>query len=194
MMRTACYATFAILFTFFSLKTNGQADSVRLTIHVADGEYWWVGIINHGAMMPLKQGYQADLHANLYGNQAQPLLLSNRGNLVWSDDAFSIIFQDSDIVLTKAKGEFVSTKAGNSLKEAYRYASAHFFPPTHDIPDTLLFTSPQYNTWIELLYDQNQNDVLKYAKAIIDNGFPPGVIMIDDNWQEDYGTWKFHPG
>src|SRR5690606_26097909 len=49
----------------------------------------------------------------------------------------------------------------------------------------------QYNTWIELLYDQNQEDILKYARSIIDNGFPPGVIMIDDNWQQAYGTWEF---
>ena len=91
-------------------------------------------------------------------------------------------------------GTFISTKSGNTLREAYRYASANFFPPAGTAPDTSLFFNPQYNTWIELLYDQNQNDVLKYARAIIDNGFPPGVIMIDDNWQLDYGTWKFHPG
>jgi len=36
--------------------------------------------------------------------------------------------------------------------------------------------------------------VLKYAHAIIDNGFEPGVLMIDDTWQEDYGLWNFHPG
>jgi alpha-glucosidase len=37
-------------------------------------------------------------------------------------------------------------------------------------------------------------DVLKYAHGIIENNFPVGVIMIDDNWQEDYGKWQFHPG
>ncbi len=52
---------------------------------------------------------------------------------------------------------------------------------------------PQYNTWIELMYDQNEKDILKYAQDIINNGYPPGVLMIDDNWQEDYGTWKFSP-
>src|SRR5690606_11952601 len=70
-------------------------------------------------------------------------------------------------------------------------ASQQFFPPTGTLPDEALFIQPQYNTWIELLYDQNQEDILKYAKAIIDNGFPPGVIMIDDNWQQAYGVWEF---
>ena len=36
-----------------------------------------------------------------------------------------------------------------------------------------MFATPQYNTWIELMYDQNQRDVLKYAHAIVDNGCRP---------------------
>ena len=60
------------------------------------------------------------------------------------------------------------------------------------MPPELFFAVPQYNTWIELTYNQNQEDILKYAHAIIDNGMPPGIIMIDDNWQEDYGKWNFH--
>jgi alpha-glucosidase (family GH31 glycosyl hydrolase) len=54
-----------------------------------------------------------------------------------------------------------------------------------------MFLAPQYNTWIELTYNQNEADILKYAKGIRDHGFPPGVLMIDDNWQEDYGVWDF---
>jgi alpha-glucosidase len=71
------------------------------------------------------------------------------------------------------------------------YASRKFFPPSGKTPDPLLFTSPQYNTWIELQYNQNEKDILKYAGDILKNGFPAGVIMIDDNWQDRYGTWNF---
>ena len=28
-------------------------------------------------------------------------------------------------------------------------------------------------------------------KILYANGFPSGVIMIDDNWQDRYGTWRF---
>jgi arylsulfatase A-like enzyme len=58
----------------------------------------------------------------------------------------------------------------------------------------MLFVKPQYNTWIELIYDQREDRIRKYADDILDNGFPEGVLMIDDNWQEDYGVWEFHPG
>ena len=73
----------------------------------------------------------------------------------------------------------------------YDFAVKNFFPPDGNIPDEMLFTNPQYNTWIELMYDQNQADILKYADGIIGNNFPAGVIMIDDNWQENYGKWKY---
>ena len=84
-------------------------------------------------------------------------------------------------------------KAGENLREAYQFVSRKYFPPNGKIPEELLFTHPQYNTWIELMYDQNETDILKYAQDIIDNGYPPGVLMIDDNWQEDYGAWEFSP-
>ena len=199
MRRVPFYTGFFIVTICLLFVTNPQSnaqttDSARISIPVTTGEFWWLGIINHGNLMPLTQGYRADLHANLYGNQAQPLLLSSRGRIVWSSTPFSIRYDSNAIILVKDSGNFISTKSGNTLRDAYRYASANFFPPAGSAPDSALFSNPQYNTWIELLYDQNQTDVLKYARAIIDNGFPPGVIMIDDNWQLDYGTWKFHPG
>ena len=50
---------------------------------------------------------------------------------------------------------------------------------------------PQYNTWIELMYDQNQRDIMRYARKAVENGFPQGIFMIDDNWQNDYGNFDF---
>jgi len=45
-----------------------------------------------------------------------------------------------------------------------------------------------------LMYNQNQEDILKYAHAIANNGFPTGaVLMVDDNWQKYYGNYDFKP-
>jgi alpha-glucosidase (family GH31 glycosyl hydrolase) len=184
-----------LVLLLFDTTVFGQTgDSIYYRVNVAEKEYWWLGIINQGHIMPIEDGYQADLNNNLYGNQAQPLLLSSKGNVIWSEEPFIIKRTGREILLKKTSGKFTTAAAGKTLKEAYLYASKSFFPPSGKAPHPFLFSRPQYNTWIELLYNQNQQDVLKYAKGIIDNGFPPGVIMIDDNWQEDYGTWKFHPG
>jgi alpha-glucosidase len=166
----------------------GQNDS--LSINVEKNTYWWAGVINHGNKMPLTAPYQANFNSN-YGNQVQPLLLSSAGEVIWSDYPYQIDFSPGKL---KLKGSVQYYKASGTLRDAYHYASRTYFPPSGKMPDSLLFTHPQYNTWIELMYDQNQKDVLAYAENIIANGFPPGVLMIDDNWQEDYGKWNFHPG
>lgn len=169
-------------------------ESGRLALPANADTAWWAGIVNHGHLMPLAPGYEADLTGNLYGNQAQPLLLSNHGHVIWSDEPLQIQFAGDSLRVTAPGAHLAFDRPGRNLREAYLAASRRYFPPTGDLPDPLLFTAPQYNTWIELMYDQNQVDILAYARAVVDNGYPPGVLMIDDNWQEDYGKWDFHPG
>jgi alpha-glucosidase len=41
------------------------------------------------------------------------------------------------------------------------------------------------------MYNPNQKDVLKYANQVIKNGWPAGVLMIDDNWTNFYGQFDF---
>ena len=62
------------------------------------------------------------------------------------------------------------------------------------MPDKRLFSAPQYNTWIEMTYYHSQERVLAYARGIIESGLPPGVLMIDESWQESFGQWEFHSG
>ena len=155
---------------------------------------WWSGVINQGHIMPLQDGYSADFTMSNYGNQVQPMLISNHGHLIWSEEPFEISLNNNTLKVTSKTPSLELTKPGSNLKEAFQYAVKNYFPPQGQMPDELLFSAPQYNTWIELMYDQNQKDIMKYAHQIIDNGFPPGVLMIDDNWQENYGKWDFHPG
>jgi alpha-glucosidase (family GH31 glycosyl hydrolase) len=177
-----------------ALVTSNAQSLVTKHVPVGAQESWYVGVITQGSLQPIVDGYSVDLHDNCYGNQAQPLLLSDKGNVVWSEEPFALKRTGSTLTLTKKTGSFHVASGGSTLRDAYVYASTHFFSPSGKAPHRELFSNPQYNTWIELLYNQNQADVLAYAKSILDNGFPPGVIMIDDNWQEDYGTWKFREG
>jgi alpha-glucosidase len=181
----------ALLLFAFGAPAAAQQDT--LAIPIAPGAHWWAGVIAQGDVMPLRDGFDADLIARNYGNQIQPLLLSDQGDVVWSDQPFHIRVDSGSLQLV-GPGPFERTRAGTSLRDAYRSASRSHFAPSGKMPAPLLFEAPQYNTWIELMYDQNQADVLKYARAVVANGFPPGVLMIDDNWQLDYGRWRFHPG
>lgn len=161
---------------------------------LAAEEKWWAGIVSQGQLMPIEGTYHANLIGDTYGNQVQPLLLSDRGNIVWSEEPFAFTVEGGKVTIGQSQGEVLRIEAGKNLRDAYAYASKRFFPSQAILPDESFFAAPQYNTWIELMYDQNQQDVLRFAEQIIARGFAPGVLMIDDNWQEDYGKWEFHAG
>ena len=171
-----------------------QPQSAEITIALSPGEKIWSGFVREGDKLPCTNGYRCDLYGNNRGNQVQPLLLGSQGLWVWSEEPYAFEVAADKIIITNARGEVKHGRAGASLAGARKYVSEKFFPASGRMPDELLFSRPQYNTWIELTYNQNQADVLKYARGILDNGFPPGVLMIDDTWQEDYGLWNFHPG
>jgi alpha-glucosidase (family GH31 glycosyl hydrolase) len=173
------------------LVTPAAADSLKL--EMLPGEYWWGGLSAVGHQTPYDSTSVADydLFGDNKGNQAQPLLLSSKGRYVWSEQPIHYRFNKGIIEVSTWTGEILSGREGTNLHEVYQFVSSRFFPSNGKIPDELLFTHPQYNTWIELMYDQNEKDILEYARAIIANGYPPGVLMIDDNWQEDYGTFEF---
>ena len=185
---------FTFLLSAFLLQANISMAQQRFTVKTNLQNYWWAGIIDNGYLMPLQTNYKAETANNNYNNQVQPLLLSSNGEVIWCDEPLAIQYYSDSIIVQSNTANITYIKAGVNLKQAYQFASKKYFPPSGKMPDELLFTNPQYNTWIELMYDQNQKDILSYANAIIQNGMPPGVIMIDDNWQEDYGKLNFHPG
>jgi alpha-glucosidase len=172
---------------------QGVADTQ--VIPLLEGESVWGGCVTDGRAMPFgKVTFERDLYGKTGSNQAQPLLISDRGRCIWCEEPFKFSFDRKNLKLESEAGKFETGKQGDSLREVYRYVSRTFFPSTGEQPDELLFVKPQYNTWIELIYDQREEWIRKYASDILANGFPAGVLMIDDNWQEDYGVWEFHPG
>jgi alpha-glucosidase len=179
-------------YLLLAIAVCGQNKTIEIPLE--KGEKVWSGIVNEGCNMPVVFGKTYELYGDNFGNQVQPLLLTNKGQYVWSEEPFKFVLFDNKIIISNIVGKIESGKSGKSLLEAREYVSSNFFPASGKAPDKLLFAAPQYNTWIELMYNQNQVDILKYAQNIISNGFPPGVLMIDDTWQEAYGVWNFHPG
>ncbi|KJF45730.1 glycoside hydrolase family 31 protein [Draconibacterium sediminis] len=181
-----------LLFTGSCLFAQ-KADTLNLSL--LEGEYWWGGLSSQGNKMPYDANSKVshDFWGDNAGNQAQPLLLSSKGRYIWSENPIKYTFESGKLTVTTRDGKIQSGVAGTNLHDAFSFCVKNFFPPIGVIPDELLFTKPQFNTWIELQYDQNEEDILKYAQSIIDNGYAPGVLMLDDTWQENYGVWDFSP-
>lgn len=157
-----------------------------------NNEKWWGGMVGRAAQMPYKTNTaEQNLQTENANNQNVPLLLSSQGRYIWSEHPFSFHLQN-DTIIIQSKYETISPiKAGNTLKEAHLVAAKKHFPATGTIPEEIFFTKPQYNTWIELMYNQNQEDILNYAHNILKHNFPTGIFMVDDNWQRYYGNFDF---
>jgi alpha-glucosidase (family GH31 glycosyl hydrolase) len=156
-------------------------------------EYWYGGFVKDGTKMPLSEASNVtvDTTINRTPNQAMPLFVSTKGRYIWKKEGFKLSFKDGEIEIDDDC--FVSEAVG-TLKKGYLKAMAEEFPFKKGTPSPELFKNPIYNTWIELTFNQNQEDITKYAEGILSNGMPAGVLMIDDGWSEYYGNWTFHSG
>lgn len=156
------------------------------------GEKWWGGLVAAGNQMPFSADPQVyNLNKENRNNQIVPLMVSSKGRYIWSEHPFRFQISDDHITVWSAFDQITPQVGGKTLRDAYQAAASHHFPYEEKVPEELFFSQPQYNTWIELMYNQNQKDVLKYAHNVLENGFPTGIFMVDDNWQRYYGNFDF---
>ena len=171
----------------------GAVGAGTLSVEIEDGERWWGGLNARGLDMPYGRASVAseDLSREHRCNVAAPLLLSSHGRYVWSDAPFAYTITGGVMTVSCRTATPVCGRPANDLRGAFLHCARTFFPPSGQTPPDAFFATPQWNTWIELTYDQNERDILAYAEAIVAHGFKPGVLMIDDTWQSGYGTWTF---
>ena len=177
--------------------TSEPAPSLHLDLH--PDEHWWGGAVADGQAMPFgAHAHRRDLATNAGGldrpgdgaNQSAPVLVSSAGRYLWSEHPFTFAFDGAgglDLIGT----DIVQGTSGDSLAAAHRAVASRYFPASGSFPAEQMFTAPQYNTWMEMPYRPTQAAVLAYARGILDAGFPPGLLMIDDRWSRDYGAWQF---
>ena len=134
-----------------------------------------------------------DLNVDNRANQAAPVLISNMGRYVWSNQPFAFELKDGSVIIYSDVEKIEAVVAGKTLRDAYLGSMKVNFPATGKTPDLMMFKAPQYNMWIELNYNQNQQKVLKYASDVIKNGFPTGVFMVDEGWTKYFGNFEFDP-
>ena len=165
-------------------------------VEIKKNEYFWGGEVNSAPDMPICRDskYSKDFRYNAH-NQMMPMFLSNMGRYVWSERSFRV-WVENGFLCFEGDAEFELYEGGKTLKDAYIAVMEKHFPfeETRKNGKKLpreFFKTAQFNTWIEHTYNPTQKGVLEYAHAIIDNGFDPGILMIDEGWHTRYGQWTF---
>lgn len=161
----------------------------KLYIKIMQNEVWWGGSSGSAVAQPYDVYSSLTVDVACEGNQSAPLFLSSKGRYLWGDSPFVVTFGNGLMTIEGDGVELV--QAGNCLKDAYLAAMKKHFPfEQKDLPESF-FTTAQYNTWMEFTYNPTQKSVLEYAHAIVDNGYQPGILIIDEGWSIHYGTWEF---
>lgn len=160
-------------------------------IPLMENEVWYGGAVGYGSRMPYKVSDGAmDLAVPTVGEHAVPLLLSSRGRYIRSDKPLRFEIRDNSIVVRSNYGIMEPVIAGRTLRDAYLAACSKHFPPQGRVPHRSIFTMPVYDVG-KCPAGHTQNDILGYAESIVKAGLPPGIIVIDDRWQDRYGSLTF---
>ncbi|NJP39753.1 glycoside hydrolase [Oscillospiraceae bacterium HV4-5-C5C] len=172
---------------------NGQQ---LFSVTLEPDEYWYGLAVAQGLRFPLHSGseYAFSVDPNLTNNQAAGWLLSSAGRYICCPTGFDLKVKDGCLTVSSRKTAICAGQGQPSLRGAFLAARERAFNPDGKLPPPLFFSRPQYNSWIELMYNQNQTAILAYADQIITHQYPAGMLMIDDGWAEDYGNWQFHSG
>ena len=171
----------------------------KIVFKMLKSELWWGGSSswvkveregNLANVQPYDETSEESFDSIIDGfNQSAPLFLSSCGRYVWSNSPLKATFKKG---IVEIEGENVRlVEAGTCLRDAYLTAMKEHFPfEKKDLPEKF-FTTAQYNTWMEFTYNPTQKSVLEYAHAIVNNGYEPGIFVIDEGWSIHYGTWEF---
>lgn len=163
---------------------------MNLKVTMLDGELWYGGSVAESLHNPFTKDSLYDYDMSLGDNQTMPLFISNLGRYIWCEKPMIVHMENGEISLV-ADDEILLVSAGKTLKDAYMCAKNAHFPFSGKIPPLKFFESAQYNSWMELDYHQSQEEILKYAHGIVDNGYEAGVLMIDEGWHTRYGLWEW---
>lgn len=181
-----------LLLTLTLSATLNTANAQKTTeIPNLVGEKWWGAMTALGPQTPFTSTNIVPLSSRSYNNQNVPLLVSNYGRYIAATVPFDFKITAENVQIFAQTDTIKVRRSGKTLRTGHYAAMQTFFKPSGTIPPAEFFAKPQYNTWIELNFNQNQKDILAYAKGIIESGLPAGILMIDDTWQRYFGSYDF---
>lgn len=188
---------------YFKLRLTTDDDvpneQIGLILQLESLGHWYGGNVTSAHIWPLETGSSFFDPFYATSNQTSPIWLTSSGVGLFVDTygemGFEINRDNSGLFalyLNRQSDIQINIVAEENIVEAYhKVIQLVGIPQT--VPPRKFFTHPIYNTWIEFFTEVHQHGVIEYARTIIEKGFPPGILMIDDGWATAYGDFEFDP-
>lgn len=186
-----------------------------MKIKFLDNEVWYPAVSEYGIDMPYDNKFlgRVDFLNNPTSNQMSPILLSNKGRILYHSSGFVAWFLEGDIEIDRDihlvetyikeelnrsifttdcedKAELKDGLRGN-LKTAFKYLSDEVFKKDDKFTSEEFIKLPIYNTWMYMPYELSEKIVCSYVDSILEDKLEKGIIIIDDKWNKTYGDWVF---
>ncbi|MCC8036003.1 MAG: hypothetical protein LIO77_08770 [Rikenellaceae bacterium] len=184
------FAAFALL--LFSTSSL-PAQQYISDIDVQRGEKWWGLYVSGSPAQPFGLPFHLTTMEPASSAYTVSILLSSNGRFIYSENPMEIDFNGDRFRITSRFEKVEARKGGRNLREAYLLCCHNNFAPHGAVPDQSLFTLPQYETEFDPGCFSPQEEVTAYARKLLSEGFPPGIIVIADGWSQPNTLFRFSP-
>lgn len=180
-------ATLSIL-TSLAFTARGQEMS---TVELQKGEKWWGLYVSASPAQPLDTPFQLTTMQASGGAYTSSVMLSSTGRYVYSDHPFTVSFDGETYTITSEYEKVEARKGGRNLREAYLVCCHNHFAADHATPPVEMFTLPHYETEFDPGCFSSQDEIVAYAERLLAEGFPAGVLVISDGWDQPNTLFDF---
>ena len=179
---------FPILVTLALLSAALPAQTPHtIRIEPLRNEKWWGLFAGGGPAQPFAAPFDSS-DCDSCGTFAIPFMISSGGRMMWSSAPADVVFDGSLFTVTPSGTQPTVAKGGRTLREAYLYCVHKYAWPKGTAPARHPFMRPVYDTGLsEALIAAGGTALLAAADSITAHGYPPGLLLIPDGWQDHSG-------
>ncbi len=153
-------------------------------------EKWWGLFSERGPATPFVSPF-GEGTADSCVRRTTPFMVSSLGRIMWCADPVEVRFDGKAFDLVPTGTAPVIEKGGRTLREAYLYG-VHKYAWTQNAPSTGLPFTFLYDTGLAAVPTATDSEgLLAAADTLAARGYPAGILLVADGWQDPTGKGCF---
>ncbi len=172
-----------ILLSFFIFHFSSAFAQTVSEIPVMQGEKWWGLFAGNSPAQPFNGPFDVNTATLDGGGFYYGHLVSSAGRYIHSDNPLRAAFDGKKFTITTEGAKVGAEKGGRTLRQAYLAMHHSDFTGTDKFPSPELFSNIVYETETDFGFLQSADDILAYARRLLNEGYPAGIMVLADGWR-----------